>query len=266
MRKHEIDNAIRCCKKNCFEEDRRVMLDESIMRIKGGIFYIYDLIFFGNKILISKGTMKKIKKSRNRVTYKIYSDNCKYILESIERDEYQDYELVDMSSYRGSEVSNLISYLRENEEVIYLLTNRKLYNKLLMVGLKNRIILLDVNMKYTCLCKNSFAKFTTLGFVKHRENGMFFEKNPRESIIKIYSKSGEEKQFDEFVELKVNDIILTRGDKEVKYSFNIYQIVTSHSRNFAVRIIWTDLLKGHKTNFYVEKLDYIYRKIIEDNA
>ena len=95
---------------------------------------------------------------------------------------------------------------------------------------------------------------------------MFFEKNPRESIIKVYSKSGEEKQFDEFVELKVNDIILTRGDKEVKYSFNIYQIVTSHSRNFAVRIIWTDLLKGHKTNFYVEKLDYIYRKIIEDNA
>ena len=171
-----------------------------------------------------------------------------------------------MSSYGGSEISNLISYLRENEEVIYLLTNCKLYNKLLTVGLKNKIILLDVNMKYTCLCKNNFVKFTTLGFVKHRENRMFFEKNPRESIIKVYSKSGEEKQFDEFVELKVNDIILTRGDKEVKYSFNIYQIVTSHSRNFAVRIIWTDLLKGHKTNFYVEKLDYIYRKIIEDNA
>ena len=45
MKKHEIDHAIKNCKKNCFEEDRKVMLDESVMRIKGVIFYIYDLIF-----------------------------------------------------------------------------------------------------------------------------------------------------------------------------------------------------------------------------
>lgn len=38
MKKHEIDNAIKQCKKNCFEEDQKVMLDESVMRARGGIF------------------------------------------------------------------------------------------------------------------------------------------------------------------------------------------------------------------------------------
>lgn len=266
MKKHEIDNAIKHCKKNCFEEDKKVMLDESIMRAKGGIFYIYDLIFFGNKIIISTETMKKIKGSKSRVTYKIYSNNCKYLLESIEKDSHGNYEFVNIDSYEGSKISKLIHYLRENEDVIYLLTNRRLYGKITTVGLKNKIILLDENMKYPSLCRNHSARFVTLGFVKHKENRMFFERRSEENLVKVYSKSGEERQFDKIIELEVNDIILTRTDKEIKYSFNIYQIVTRHSRNFAIRIIWTDMLKGEKTNFYVEKLDYIYRKMIEDNA
>lgn len=266
MKKHEIDNAIKQCKKNCFEEDKKVMLDESVMRAKGGIFYIYDLIFFGNKIIISTETMKKIKRSKNRVTYKIYSNNCTYLLKSIEKDSHENYEFVDIDSYEGSKISKLIQYLRENENVIYLLTNRKLYEKLTTIGLKNKIILLDENMKYSSLCKNRSAWFVTLGFVKHKESRMFFERRPEENLVKVYSKSGEEKQFDKTIEIEVNDIILTRTDKEIKYSFNIYQIVTRHHRNFAVRIIWTDMIKGEKTNFYVERLDYIYRKMIEDNS
>ena len=95
---------------------------------------------------------------------------------------------------------------------------------------------------------------------------MFFERRQEEKLVKVYSKSGEEKQFDKSIEIEVGDIIFTRSDKEMKYSFNIYQIVTRHSRNFAVRIIWTDLLKGEKTNFYVKRLDYIYQKMIEDNS
>lgn len=264
MKKHEIDNAIKHSRKNCFEEDKRVMLDESVMRAKGGIFYIYDLIFFGNKIIISTETMKKIK--RSKITYKIYSNNCTYLLESIEKDSHGNYEFVDIDGYEGSKISKLIHYLRENENVIYLLTNRKLYEKLTIIGLKNRIILLDENMKYPSLCRNHSAMFVTLGFVKHKESRMFFERRSEGTLIKVYSKSGEERQFDRSVELEVNDIILTRTDKEIKYCFNIYQIVTRHSRNFAVKIIWTDMLKGEKTNFYVERLDYIYRKIIADNA
>ncbi len=266
MKKHEIDHAIKNCKKNCFEEDRKVMLDESVMRIKGVIFYIYDLIFFGNKLIISRETMRKIRRFKNGVIPKIYSNNCSYILENIERDSHKNYEFVDISGYEGSKASKIIQYLRENEGIIYILASRRLYEKLIIAGLKNRIILLAQNMKYSSLCKNHFVKFSTLGFVKHRESKMFLERHSKGNLVRVYSKSGEEKQFDSTIELEVNDIILTRTDKEIKYSFNIYQIITRHSRNFAVRIIWTDMLKGEKTNFYVEKLDYIYRKMIEDNA
>lgn len=266
MKKHECNVIVKNSKKYCFEEDKKVMLDESIMRMKGGIFYIYDLIFFGNKIVISTETMKKIKRFKNRVTYKIYSNNCKYLLENIEKDSHGNYEFVDIDVYEGSKVSKLIHYLREHENVIYLLTNRRLYEKLTIIGLKNRIMLLDENMKYPSLCKNHSVMFVTLGLVQHKESRMFFERNSGETLVKVYSKSGEEKQFDKSIEIEVGDIIFTRSDKEMKYSFNIYQIVTRHSRNFAVRIIWTDLLKGEKTNFYVKRLDYIYQKMIEDNS
>lgn len=263
MKKHECNVIVKNSKKYCFEEDKKVMLDESIMRMKSGISYIYDLIFFGNKIVISKKTMSKIERGKNRITYKIYSNNCTYLLENIKRDSHGNYEFIDLGS---SEILGLINYLKENENVIYVTTNRKLYNKLKTVGLKNKLILLDENMKYMCICKSHAIKFSTLGFIKHNGKVMFVERRQKEKLVKVYSKSGEEKQFDKSIEIEVGDIIFTRSDKEMKYSFNIYQIVTRHSRNFAVRIIWTDLLKGEKTNFYVKRLDYIYQKMIEDNS
>lgn len=266
MRKDEIDMAIKSCKNHYFKEDKKVMIDESVMRIKGGIFYIYDLIFFGNKIIISEDTLEKIKRSKNRITYKVFSDNCSYLLENVERNEYGDYEIVDIGKYGTSAITRLVNYLKKREDIIYLLTNRKLYDILLKEGLKDKLKLLDVNMKVTSLCKNNITKFTTLGFVKHKNGKMFFQKRPGETFIKVYSKLGEEKEFEDAIELEVNDIILTRSDRDIKYCFNIYQIVTKHSRNFAIRIIWTDILKGKKTNFYVRKLDYIYQKMIEDNS
>ena len=88
MKKHECNVIVKNSKKYCFEEDKKVMLDESIMRMKSGISYIYDLIFFGNKIVISKKTMSKIERGKNRITYKIYSNNCTYLLENIKRDSH----------------------------------------------------------------------------------------------------------------------------------------------------------------------------------
>lgn len=67
-------------------------------------------------------------------------------------------------------------------------------------------------------------------FCKTQRKQNVFERRPEENLVKVYSKSGEEKQFDKTIEIEVNDIILTRTDKEIKYSFNIYQIVTRHHR------------------------------------
>lgn len=265
MREHEINKATKECIKNYFKTDKTVMLDESLMRIKGFIFYIYDLIFFGNKIIISEKTLEKIEKSKSRITYKVYSDNCSYLLKNMEKDEYNNYTIVDLDQYGKSTYEGIVNYLQKNPSVVYLLANRKLYNKLVNEGLKDRLKLLEVGIKITSLCKNKAIKFVTLGFIKHEDGKMFFEKRSNETLIKVYNSEGEEKE-GEIIEVEINDIILTRSNKRTKYSFNLYKIVTSHSRNFAIKIIWTDMLKGEKTNFYVKKLDYKYQKMIEDNS
>lgn len=264
MRQHEINNVVKECVNNYFNEDQKVMIDESLMRIKGFIFYIYDLIFFGNKIILSGETFKKIKKSTNRI-YKIYADNCSYLLKNMESDEYNNYTIVNLSKYKDSPYRELVKYLQQNPDVIYLLANRKLYNKLASEGLLHRLKLFEVGTKIVSLCKNRSVKFMTLGFIQHKDGKMFLEDSSNETLIKVYNSNGEEK-FGESIKVDINDIILTRSNKDIKYSFNLYKIVTHHSRNFAIRIIWTDMLKGENTNFYIQKMDYKYQKIIEDNS
>lgn len=265
MVEHEINKVAKDCTKNYFKEDKKVMLDESLMRIKGFIFYIYDLIFFGNKLIISKDTLKKLEISKNRITYKVYADNCTYILKNMEKDEYQNYTIVDLNLYGDSSYGKLVNYLKENSEVVYLLANRKLYNKLVNDGLKNRLKLFEVGMEITSLCRIKSVKFATLGFIKHKDGKLFFQNSKDEPLIKVYNNRGEEKK-GETIDIEINDIILTRSNKITKYSFNLYKIITKHTRNFAIRIIWTDILKGEKTNFYLQKLDYKYQKMIEDNS
>lgn len=265
MREHEIKMVAKECIKNYFKEDRIVMLDESVMRIKGGIFYIYDLIFFGNKIVISTDTLKKIKKSKNRITNKTLSDNCSYLLENIKRDKYANYDIVDIRKYGATPVERIANYLKEHKKVIYLLESKKFYDKLVQEDLADRLKLLVINRKIASLCKNEEVEFQTLGFVMHKDNKMFFESLPGDGIVKIYDHAGQEKKGDD-IEVKVGDIILIRSDKNTKYAFNLYEIVTRHSRNFAIKIIWTDIVKGESTNFYVEKLNEKYKKLIKDNV
>ena len=116
MREYEISKAAKHCVKDYFEQDKKVMIDESVMRIKGFIFYIYDLIFFGNKIIISKDTLEKIRKSKNRITYKVYSDNCTYLLANMEKDEYQNYDVVDISNLNRQIIATYDSLNKENHK------------------------------------------------------------------------------------------------------------------------------------------------------
>lgn len=265
MREHEIKMVAKECIKNYFKEDRIVMLDESVMRIKGGIFYIYDLIFFGNKIVISTDTLKRIKKSKSRITNKTLSENCSYLLENIKRDKHGNYNVVDIRKYGTTPVERVANYLKEHKDIIYLLESKKFYDKLVQEDLEDRLKLLDINRKIASLCKNEKAEFQTLGLVIQKDGKMFFENRPGDGIVKIYNHSGQEKKGDN-IEVKVGDIILTRSDRNTKYSFNLYEIVTRHSRNFAIKIIWTDIIKGESTNFYVEKLNEKYKKLVKDNV
>ena len=262
MRHDEIEKAVNICIRNYFEEDLEVLLDESILRIKGGIFYIYDLIFFGNKIVLFEETLEIIKDARS-IFSNNFTKNCEYLLENIEKDTYGNYIVISKNQYGGNKIQKVSNYLRENESVIYLLENQKLYFKLVKEGLEERIKLLSSNRKIVSLCKNKMVRFETLGFILHKDGEMLLKGQKENEIIKVYLGSGEEKN--EYV-IRIGDIILLRVDKIIKYSFHMYKIVTKHSRHFAVQIIWTELMKGEKTNFYIQRLEPKYRNIISDNS
>lgn len=266
LREHELKTAAKECLENYFEEDRKIMIDESIMRIKSIMFYIYDLIYFGNKIIISKQTLEKIKDYSKRKYKRIMSDNSQYLLENMKRDKYGNYEIVDISKEDGNtSAKKLGSYLAKNKHVMYFLESKKHYEKLAEMGLKEQLKLLDFKMKVTSLCKSKSIKFITIGAIEHKNGKMFLSNRPGDTVFKVYDNAGKEKK-GEVVEVEVNDIVLIRSNKNMIYSFNLCKVITQHSRNQAINIIWTDIAKGHKTNFYVERLEDKYRKMILDNS
>ena len=265
MRKCEIEMAAKECVEKCFDEDKMVMIDISIMRIKGIMFYIYDLIYFGNKIIISEDTLKKVKTNRFKMTNRILSSNCSYLLNSIEKDKHKNYQIVDLGNYGSTSIDRIENYLKEHEDVVLLLESQKFYQELVTRNLDDRLKLLDIRMKVISISKNEKVIFDTLGAIDHRSNSMVITKRQGTTLIKIYDSEGEEKKGNS-VDVEVDDIIIIRSDKDIKYCYNLYLVITKHTRNQVIRIIWTDILKGERTNFYVKRLDEKYKKIIEDNV
>ena len=269
-KENEKQREVKRCLKSCYREDKKIMLDESMLRIKEITLYIYDLIYFGNRIIISSTTLAKAKAKvgRGRITYKIYSDNCVYLLRSLEADTYEDYIVVDINEYGTSEIKRIINFLSQNPDVMYFLTNARIYNILVKEGLENQIKFFDINTTTDSICRNKEIKYDTLGFIYKEQGKMYFKTRSKDIMIKAFNEFGYEKNQKEGkpVEVNVGDIILTRKNRETKYTFNLYQIVSKHSRHFAVHIIWTDLVKGHKTNFYIKKLEEMYQRLISDNA
>lgn len=268
MSENEKEREIKRCLNTCYKEDKKIMFDESMFRIKGITLYIYDLIYFGNKIIISSSTFEKVRRDKNRITYKIYADNCTHLLKSMEMDTYGDYSVVDISSYDCSEIKRLIKFLRKNPDVIYFSSNARTYNIFVKEGLGSNVKFFEVNTKIISICRKQDIKYDTLGFVYKEAENMFFSNRSEDVLIKAYTESGYEKHEKDGkpVQVNVGDIILIRKSKDIKYTFNLYKIISNHSRHFAVHIIWTDLLKGHKTNFYVRKLEEKYQRIISDNS
>ena len=266
--KEELKQLKKQSTENYFKEDKIVMLDESLMRIKSIMFYLYDLIFFGNKIIIPKEMLKRVEANKKRLTYKILSDNSNYLLKAMEKDKelgYQNYQVVDIGNKGKKFEERVYQYLKNNPNVVYLLESQKTYDYLKQKGLSGRVKLLKREMRIMSICKNKASYFSTLGFVVHEDGKMYIIKRPGSTLIKVYDKDDNEK-IGEKIEVEVKDTVLVRSTKDLKYSFNIYEVISRHTRNSAVKIIWTDMMKGQTTNFYIKKLDEKYQKMIADNA
>lgn len=266
MTEYEMRKAAKECIQKCFEKDTEVMIDESIMRIKSVMFYVYDLIYFGNKILISKQTLDKIKSYSERNENRTMTTNAKYLLENMERDEYENYKIVDVSKEEGkTSAKKLANYLTKNKDVVYLLESRFYYQKLIELGLEKQVKLVDLKIKISSFAKDRTVEFATIGAIQHENGKMFLTNRPGDdTIFRVYDASGKEKN-GETIEVEVNDIVLVRSDKKRKYSFNLCKVITHHTRHHAIHIIWTDIVKGCGINFYVERLEDKYKKLILEN-
>jgi len=258
-RRHWIKNCLR----EYYEEDKKILIDISTMQIVSITYILYNLIFFGNKILISKQTLNEITRistqKPNSKREEILIKNAGYILQAIQRQKiegYKNFEIVE-------ENIDVKSFLEQGPNNIFCLSNYNLYDELNGYGLRHKLLFVEKGIQETNPHKSDRIKFETIGAIGFEDGKMFI--HPKgENLIKVYNKRGVEKE-GEILEVKPGDYVLIRGVKDGYYSFNLYEVVSRHTRNHAVRLIWSKLKIGEKTNKYIESLPYEYSKIIYDN-
>lgn len=267
MQESEREKEVKRCLKLCYREDKQIMIDESMMRIHGIIQYIYDLIFFGNKIVLNDEDLAKIKRSRSRITYKLYAENCSKLIKAMQEDTHNNYWTVIVRNYDGNSYEEkLVDFLVKHPKVVYFTSNEKLYYYLANTRVNTQIKLFETKTRLTiAFSKGKDVKFSTLGFVYKESGNLYFKNRCEEVLIKAFTEEGEEKK-GKIVKVDVGDIIFIRKKKDIIYSINLYKVVSNHSRNYAIHVIWTDLLIGEKTNFHIKRLEKKYQNIIYDNV
>ena len=261
---NENQKAAKQCVRDYFLEDKIVMLDESIMRIRGIMFYIKDLIFFGNKIVISEETMSRLEKKRKTTTFRMLSRNISSLFKHIEGDEYGNYRIVSFEDNRVKYSQKVANYLKKNNNTVYLLENTKVYELLRKNGIDTQLVLLEKTFKVDPLFERRRIRFETLGMITHDSEKMIISKRSEGAVVKVYNSSGNEKEGNE-IEIDVNDIVLIISNKGIIKCYNLYWIVSRHSRHQAIRLLFIHIPEGEKTNFYLERIEEKYRNIIKEN-
>ena len=168
-----------------------------------------------------------------------------------------------MDEYGENKNERIRNFLLKNPDTIFYFCSDDLYQKLNQIEIRNQLCPLKKGMVEVNPFKNRKIRFETIGIVKIQDQKMIV-KRKEEILVKIFNSKGVQKYTDE---VKPRDILLIRGEKkDDKYSYNLYLIANKHSRNQAINIIWTDLKIGEKTNKYIDRLPYQYKKMIQDNV
>ncbi len=272
----ERRKIVKECLKEYYDEDKKILIDASILQATNSIYVIYNLIFFGNKIYYSKETLAEIRKISKKEESsskreKIITDNAIYFLDAVERDnqdEYKNYNEIDMSRYGSSKKIRIKEFLDQNPDAIFYTAEKRFCEELENSGVERKQVYYYEEGTTEINPFEGKLKFTTLSSkksCKNREICVYPSK--WKSLIKVYNNRLNEKREDERgkIQLSKRNFLLIRNNKKEVYSFYIYEIVSKHSRNNAIRIIYTELKKGEKTNKYIERLPYMYQKLIIQN-
>lgn len=255
---------VKDCLREYFEEDKKVLIDISVIQITCVSYFLYNLIFFGNKIIIFEETLKEIAKiSRQKGESKeeeIKIRNAGYVLDAIQKDKEKGYRNIRVPKGKV----DVINFLEQDSNNIFCLADIELYEKLSNYGLRKKLLFLEKGKVEVNPHRSKSVKFETIGAIQF-EDGKMIIHSKEGTLIRVYNRRGVQRSGKK-LEVKPTDYILIRGVKESCYSFNLYQVVSNHTRNQAVRIIWTDLKIGQKTNKYIDRLPYEYRKMILENV
>ena len=270
MNEKEMKSLVRDCLKQYYEEDKKILIHSSIVNITSSTYLLYNLVFFRNKIYLEDKTFRMLqsitKQEVTREKDRIRVKNAEYILEAIKRDrdtDYHNYTVINMDEYGDTQESRIYNFLKENPDVIFYLANNDLYSRLKETDIVTQVVYLEKGFKEVNPYRSKIFKFETIGAIRFEEEKMLIAKKDN-VILKVFNQKGEERT-EEITEVKPRDYILIIGQKENVDSINLYQVVSRHTRNYAIRIIWTDLRKGQESNKYIDRLDYKYRKMILDS-
>lgn len=267
MNEKEMRTLVRDCLNSYYHEDKKILIDASITRIIYGPYLLYNLIFFGNKVIFSNQTYEAIlKESKKEITDKkseIAVKNAGYLIDAIDKDERGNYQIVEIDNYGKTKEQRIRNFLKHNSNVIFYLSDLFLYQSLKDSSINSQLNFMPEGRREVNPFRSKIFKFETIGAIKFEEEKMVVHEKEG-TTIKVFNKKYREKQ-ETIKEISPRNYVLIIGHKEDGYSFNLYQIVSRHTRNHAIRIIWTDLKFGQKTNKYIDRLPYQYRKMILDS-
>lgn len=268
MNEKQMRALARDCVKEYYEEDKKILIDISVLKIACITFLLYNQVFFGNKVLLTRETWNAIlRESKKQIRDKrseIIINNANYLIQAIEKDERENYQIIELEKGKYEKAQRIWNFLKQNVDTIFYLSDPFLYQHLRDNGLNSQLNYIEMGKREVDPFQYKSFKFETIGAIKFEDGEMLIY--PKESpVIKVYNQKGQERT-NKVKKVKIRDYVLIVGKKEDGLSFHIYQIVSKHTRNHAIRIIWTDLKNGEKTNKYIDRLPYQYRKMILDNV
>lgn len=268
MKEKQMKELVRNCVKEYYAEDKKILIDISTLQCTCITYFLYNQIFFGNKVLFFKETLEEMQRISKEEIVDVRSEilirNAGYLLGAMEKDERGNYRIIKAKD-NGNKVESICTFLKENQDGIYLLSENSLYEELRGEGFLKQLNFVEIGKREVNPFRNNkLFKFETVGAIQVKNDEMVINQKG-DTIIKVYNKRGFEK-IDKESNIKVGDYVLLIGQKGQILSFNLYQIISKHTRNHAMRIIWTDLEKGQRTNKYICRLPYKFRKMILENA
>ena len=151
MNEKEMRTLVRDCLNQYYKEDKKILIDISVLQIMSIPYILYNLIFFGNKIYLSKETFEGFHKAKNKkITTKreeIVEKNASYILEAIQRDEqtdYHNYTIIDMNEYGTTKKGRIKNFLLQNSDCIFYLADYELYESLKVTRVESQLNFLKI--------------------------------------------------------------------------------------------------------------------------